>query len=38
MATFVPKIPSNQQHIIDHKKVKTKWFHACSAGNDCSKL
>jgi len=31
-------IPGNQRHSVDHKKVKTMWFHTCSRGNACSEL
>jgi len=34
----VTTIPGTQRDAIDHKQVKTNWFHVCSGGNASSGL
>jgi len=37
-AHSVTTVPGNLRQGIDHKKVKTMWFHTWSGGNACSEL
>jgi len=37
-AYSITKIPGDQRHTVDHKQVRTKWFHACSGSNACYEL